>query len=661
MKKMLALALLIAVTGSAEEFQKLPEWARPHAEAASKEAAPAEADAWVVLDRTEIAYAGEGEVRTRKLRLVKVLTERGLAARVFWLGGLGGKSSKVKKLKGWNLRPDGELVKLDTDSVVTVDTDSFTEEITTGTLTGASLDRVEKGSWIAFESLQVFRHPMGPVDGMMILEGHPIRRFELALAKKEGWFTDLKQVEVQMDMRHFAPWIPVDRMEQVPGNRLAAWNLPALPKGEGAHPHPRNMLPQVLVRFQDPNLKEQPSYSSWESLGTAFSKRYAAFLQPIPLTLEGSDPRARLNALHRWMGRELTYKQVYLTPDRGWIPESPAEVHRKRFGDCKDLSTFFMAQALGQGLKVAPALARIVDGVIEADEPVFFGAFNHVIAAIRLDQSWGMPAEVETPKGRFLLVDETAPLTPLGLLPRGHGGRRVLICLEDGGVWAEIPSTAVQVSELDILLKGQSTLAGELTAEFRIREGADAWGLRAAAIHQGKAKLREFVLRNLEDLPPTGSLEVKEIGDPWDLDKPFEVALNLKYPAGLRSSGNEVTLMNWGMVRLPGVIQKPGTPRQFPVQAGYRHRFRYRAEVEVSSKLMPLLAEEKLESLWRQASWKAELKSEAGTHRLCLDYQEEGRGVLFGFEKREEGLSAWKKDRAGVRRLLQEGLVFRVQ
>ena len=52
-----------------------------------------------MLDRTEFAYMGNGEIRRRHFRLVQVLGEKGIGEGVYSLHGLGGNSSRIKKLK----------------------------------------------------------------------------------------------------------------------------------------------------------------------------------------------------------------------------------------------------------------------------------------------------------------------------------------------------------------------------------------------------------------------------------------------------------------------------------------------------------------------------------------------------------------------------------
>ena len=132
MKRVAGLLLLSAANLFAGwKISKLPDWAQAYALAATTEKPPEDAEAWVLLDRTEFAYMGNGEIRRRHFRLVQVLGEKGTGEGVYALHGLGGNSSRIKKLKGWNLRPDDTVTKVDRDDLVLFDSDNGSKVSTT--------------------------------------------------------------------------------------------------------------------------------------------------------------------------------------------------------------------------------------------------------------------------------------------------------------------------------------------------------------------------------------------------------------------------------------------------------------------------------------------------------------------------------------------------
>ncbi len=655
------LALLFSLTLAAQSMSKLPDWARPHATAALTATPPPEADAWVLLDRTEIAYVGSGTIKLKRYRLTRVVTEQGLDENQFRLSGFGGRSSEVTRLKGWNLRPDGEIKTLDADRVITREGRLRLNgnDFTSGTDTVAHLPMVMKGSLVAFESEQILRGPMGPVEVVFIMERHPVRQWELEVAKQDSWFRDLRSVRLDLDLRHGQPWLKQARL--VPGQSLMVQEVPALPKDERATPHWRNLFPWVLVRFQDPELKGVPGQDSWDAQAAWIQSQYESRLTPIKVVDTTSlNLLDSLQAIHCWMSRELTYKQVYLTPERGWIPESTGETLRKRYGDCKDLSACFLGQVKGLGLRVYPVLARIIEGDIEPDEPVHAYAFNHAISAIRLDQSLGLPAEVDTPQGRFLLVDPTDRFTPLGYLPGAHRGRRVMICLEGRALWVAVPAGATQRNEMALDLVGEAQTDGRLAGTLKVRAGGESGDLLRHLFLEVDPKLLRQQLPALLglDLTPEAPFEVLRHGQPLALDGPFE--LEVRFTASLAyRSGSECTL------DLPGVplgkpsLQKPGQVRLSPIQVRDSLHLEVTAAINVPARVEPILPSLNQDTPFRKLVWTAEAKPVGHGSLVRVSLTMDRKDCDFDQEHLAAGQAAWKQDRSLLTSLRSDGLAFK--
>lgn len=651
------LLILLLTPLAGQDFSKLPDWARLHAAAAQVEPAPVEADAWVLFDRTEVAYVGDGEIRTRRLRLVKILSERGLSEGSFAIQGLGGKSGEVKKLKGWNLRSDGDLTRLDEDRVWTNDNASQAE-VSTATLTTATLPRLAKGSLVAFESLQIIRHPMGPVADAWVPQVHPIRRWELEPAKKEGWFTNLKRVEIRVDRRHFEPWLT--HVSSLGDQGVAVDKVPGLPKDELDHPSMINVIPQVYVRFLDPDLRTTPPWGDWDAFATWVQARYAENQDTVRVEGVNYVPgKEGLESLTSWMNKELQYRQIYLSPERGWIPLTASEVRRRKYGDCKDLSCFLIAQAQKLGWEAYPVLARIVDGEVEIGGPPSLATFNHAICAIRLERSLGLPAEVDLPKGRFLLIDPTDRFTPLGFLGSAHAGGRVLICTAEGGQWAQVPPAAILPSKVVVSLQGEADQRGVLKATLKIEESGDGWFLRAVVQQLGLKKTRTFLLTKILDLPPTASFEITRVGDPLDRLRPFVIEMDIRHPEGFRASGHEACLAALGWRIVPNPIQKPGVSRRYPVSHRKEAEFEFSGVIKVPGRYAPILPSKEGDTPFRAFSWSAKADEDGAGTLLTLHLQHQAKEVFFDYDHRDDGIAAAKKDRSLVKNLVADGLSFK--
>lgn len=645
------LALSAANLFAGWKINKLPDWAQAYALAATTEKPPEDAEAWVLLDRTEFAYMGNGEIRRRHFRLVQVLGEKGSGEAVYALHGLGGNASRIKKLKGWNLRPDDTVTKVDRDDLVLFDSDA-SGKVSTNTVSAAALEGVTKGSIVAFESQEIEHLPMGAVAYAMPMETYPVRHWEVEFAKEGGWFSGVKMPkELRVTGYHFEHWIKAPAFQAYQPIRLE--NIPAIPQHESALPNWRNVLPRVEVVCVD-DAYGLPDLNDWDKFAKWYIGQYRTKAKAV--AIPGVDGKGidALRAASRWMSRELTYKQVYLTPDRGWVPEESAEVVRKRYGDCKDLSSCIGGAAAQFGLKAYPALARIAEGRIEESEGLNPYLFNHVISAIRLDKSLGLAAEVETPKGRFLLLDPTSRLTPFGWLPSEHRGGRILICMEEGALWVQIPDSAMAPSSMAQHLEASVDSTGLMKGLLVFKEEGDAWGLRSASLHGTKKEL-EVTLLNALDLPSIARTTLVSNCDPLDLGKPFEVQLSIEVPEVLFREGKDLVLRNICLPNAPQPIQKLGMPRQFPVHMDAGSSRTFEAVLTFNSPLVPVSAEQTLQSPFRNTTWKA--RQEGNT--VYMTFHQERPEVNFPFSQREEGVKQQRKDRNAIKRLVDDALSFK--
>ena len=650
----------ILMGGELPNLDQLPAWARAAVKDAATAVPPAEADAWVLLQRQEVAYRGADTVQLRSLRLVRVIRGKGLEEATFWESGLRKEVLRIKTLKGWNLRPDGQLVRLERQDVASF-ADRGEASFATGMTEVAVLPRVMEGSLIAFEvemecqGLQDPRLSFGPQGP------NPIRLWELAYAVKDPLFGTLKGVRTEVSQRGFGPWLPAP--EAGPERLFRARQVPALPVGEAATPHAFRRLPSVEVRFIDPQWQGAQALASWDAFGTwcqgIFAPRIDAGPEGDPAVGSGLQG---LRTLWGWWGQSMTYKQVYRSPDRDFVPESAANVALKRYGDCKDLACLFIALARRGGFQGFPVLARIQLDPIEAAElsapPV--DRFNHAIVALRLEQSLGLAAEVATPRGRFLLVDPTDPYTPLGQLGSSHRGGRLLICCKDGGQWVQVPEAAILHGAMAITLTGQAQPGGDLDCQAALLETGDLWGLRAQAHRLSALNFRQYVESRFIDQAPNGKVEILAMGDPLDLTQPFTVRLHLNKPQGWAPQGRDWVLKpSLGLPSLPAPLTRFGQARRQPIEVWAEDQVTLKGSIDLPFLVRPLVPARQGQSAFRSLSWTVGVLPAPAGCRLTFELEERRKDAFFGMEQLDQGVAAWKQDRALVRALLEDGMAFR--
>nr|WP_320133979.1 hypothetical protein [uncultured Holophaga sp.] len=627
-------------TWAKSDLRDLPTWVQAGVARAADTPTPQDADAWAISRDVRVSYAEQGRFRVRERRVVRILSDQSIVSAGWYFAW--GKSAKegVRSLKGWNLRPDGELTRMSRNDLISVDADQ-NGEATQAVGRIGWLKGVVRGSLVAYEAESTVS-ALGCSFPIFLLEEVPTAHLEVTLEAESGG----GKPTLNLETRHFEPWF----LPPPPGTtHLSLDNLPALNKQERGVPDERTWHPCLWISTMDPDLKGAPRAGSWDALATWMFRQEASRLNttwPFPAAPTGK--RAALSELLAWIQREFRYQQLYLTPDRAWIPQDANTTRRLRFGDCKDLATLFLACASAQGMGGMPALARIGESPLQQDEPASAWAFNHAIAAILLPESLGLPAEVKTPIGRLLLVDPTSKFTPLGYLPSAYRNGHVMVCTDQGAQWVHIPESAIEPSGLDVHVQG-TWEGGHSVLHLVFKETGNQQGLRSSSFLRGPQPLRKHLVRLL-DLPPTAAFTVDQTGDPLDLDQPFTMTCTLVTDP-LPSVGREFQLLNLGFPPIPDPVQPRGQARQLPLFLKGHDVRHLHLDLDLRGRtLVPMTSGGKLETPFRQLTWRAAVQD--GHYHLDMDQQ--SLDASWDMAHREEGVSAQRKDRNALRALLEE-------
>jgi Tfp pilus assembly protein PilF len=219
---------------------------------------------------------------------------------------------------------------------------------------------------------------------------------------------------------------PVAEITEEGERRVWTWRRSDVPRVE---PEP-NMPPF----FEVADALSVSTYGDWAALGRWYADLVA--------------PQLRVNAELRELAREVTagaettaekvrrlYEHV-VTETRyvgielgihGWKPYPVTEVHRRRYGDCKDKASLLVALLGVVDVDARLVLVRTADNGVLAPEPASMWAFNHAIAWVpELD----------------LFLDGTAERSGATELPTLDQGAMALLVAPAG---SEEPSRLVQI------------------------------------------------------------------------------------------------------------------------------------------------------------------------------------------------------------------------
>jgi hypothetical protein len=206
-------------------------------------------------------------------------------------------------------------------------------------------------------------------------------------------------------------------------------------------------------------------------------------LQAKTHELAGSGDALRaIGAIARFTQRDVRYVAVEIGIG-GFQPHAAGEVFSNRFGDCKDKANLLRAMLKETSVEAYHVLVHTQRGVVNPSYPSL-GAFNHVIAAIRVtpEQAKGLAAVIDHPKlGKLLLFDPTSTLTPFGQLPEYLQASRGLLVTPDGGELIALPSHPPETSQLRRTAKLSIDVQGTLSGSVEeVHSGTVAVSMRAA-------------------------------------------------------------------------------------------------------------------------------------------------------------------------------------
>lgn len=224
-------------------------------------------------------------------------------------------------------------------------------------------------------------------------------------------------------------------------------------------PPPFDLSPRVSFTPQRAKLGEYLlDPTSWTSLASSYARLYAGCytLQPeaineaTALISFSADGKPKLESFHRAMMSRLRYVGIYLGIG-GWQPHEAQSTYRNQYGDCKDLTTLYIAMLAQAGIRAYPALLRTRDEGHLHKEFVSLSPFNHAIVMMLTnnDTSW---------------IDPTCGTCAIGDLPGSDEGVLALVLDPAGGGLVSTPGSSPEDNVMS--KRSRLTIAENLSAQL---------------------------------------------------------------------------------------------------------------------------------------------------------------------------------------------------
>ena len=278
---------------------------------------------------------------------------------------------------------------------------------------------------------------------------------------------------------------------------------------------------------------EVSSMSGWDRVANWFwglqqpqakaTDAIKATVKKLVADKKSDDDKAR--AIYDWVANRTRYVGLEFGLS-AYRPHAAAEVHDKRYGDCKDKANLLITMLELAGIKANPVL-------LHADERREVGkglptlnAFNHCIALANVS-------------GKEVWLDATAETCAYGDIPYSDRGVQGFVVSGGKGEFKTIP--AYQPGENGLSLKMSVNLqpdgSAEVQSSFTMR-GESGQGIRAAVRSMTPARRKEMVQKMAQRLSTGGKMTQFELPDGSEKTGDFTLQVSATAPNFAQSAGD---------------------------------------------------------------------------------------------------------------------------
>jgi hypothetical protein len=317
--------------------------------------------------------------------------------------------------------------------------------------------------------------------------------------------------------------------------------------------------------------------ASWQAVAEAYARAVdARIAAPNPTLRPGARREEVAARLLKRLHEEVRYTGVEFG-EAAVVPQAPAEVLSRRYGDCKDKSALLVGRLRAEGVPAHLALLLAAPGAdVDPDLPGL-GFFNHAIVVL--------------PGNPVLWIDATDEFSRVNELPVGDQDRLALVAALGTSGLVRTPASR---SADNTLRKTREYLLAD-SGPGRVVETTQATGAIESEYRSFYARTDPKALREAQEKyaqaeHAAGRVLGAENANPRDLSVPFRVRVESGAAGRGETSGTSalVTISPAGLFsQLPGYVRAdpddggPGEPRRQPFVQLEPHR------VEWSYRIVP--------------------------------------------------------------------------
>ncbi|MCK5124690.1 MAG: DUF3857 and transglutaminase domain-containing protein [candidate division Zixibacteria bacterium] len=328
---------------------------------------------------------------------------------------------RVKNLKGWRIKTNGKEEKLSKDNVVEIGLQTGGYYHDSKTLV-ATFPEVETGDIIGYEYTIKHKKSMeGYFHRFLIQRSAPTLSATFSISLPEGW-------EIQSVVKNLE-----NVTYPVSESNTHSWHVGFSPfYPDEPHSPPNQWMNSIIyVNCFEPLNEQSKSIKTWQEASSwawNLHKEQAAPDESISalarkITAGKSSWDEKLLALASYVRDEVRYVAVELGIGR-FQPYPASITCDNKFGDCKDKTTLLRALFEVVGISSEAVLVNASHPIDTTLTSPF--VFDHVIIAIKCDESSAYQASPAHQNNAWVYFDPTNQSTDLGYLPRVLYGCKAL-------------------------------------------------------------------------------------------------------------------------------------------------------------------------------------------------------------------------------------------
>jgi hypothetical protein len=460
----------------------------------------------VLVDDGTITISEDGRVSKIYNFAVKILRREGRAYALAAVGYVPN-SGKVKELRAWLIRGDGDVKRYGKDETLDMagaPNDVYDEYRMKGISASNEADAgMVFGYTYTTEDRSVFSQ-----DEWTFQSAIPATSSRYTLVLPSGWHAD------GVTFNH-------PKIEPKINGTTYIWeltNLDPIPK-EPLSPSLSNLVARLAVSYYPPAGTQAGSirtFANWSEVGAWMSELedpQAVLNDPLTskareLTANAKTEYEKIQAIGRYV-QNIQYISIQTGLGRGggYRPHLSTEVFAKSYGDCKDKANLMRAMLKVLGITAFPVSIYSGDPDYVRAEWPSPQQFNHCIIAVKVSDETQGPTIIQHARlGRLLIFDPTAEETPVGDLPSYLQGSLALIDSKESDALVKMPVTPPESNLLDRQIDASIDGRGVLTASIRERaSGQWAAGYRS----EMRRESRSEYLKQVEGWVTAGATAAK--------------------------------------------------------------------------------------------------------------------------------------------------------